>query len=80
MKNHTKIYMEFFGYDIPEDVFSVMSGLPAQDIQHIIPRGMGGSKSKDFIENLAALTREEHNKAEHDKHYNYQVQIKLMGS
>lgn len=57
MQKHTKIYMNHFEYDIAEDVFSELSGSPAQDIHHIHGRGKG----KDTIDNLIALTREEHN-------------------
>ena len=32
----------------------------ATDIHHIEPRGMGGSKSKDVLENLQALCRKGH--------------------
>jgi 5-methylcytosine-specific restriction endonuclease McrA len=42
----------------------------AVDIHHIIPRGMGGSKTKDYIENLVALCRECHIRAERDKSWN----------
>jgi hypothetical protein len=73
MKKHTKVYMDFFGYQIAEDVVSEVSGRPANDIHHLSPRGMGGSKSKDVIENLVALTRDEHERAEHDKDYNEYV-------
>jgi len=75
---HTRVYMEFFGYDIPEDVVSEVSGEPATDIHHIDARGMGGSKTKDVIENLVALTRDEHERAERDYEYNeYVKQIHL---
>ena len=35
-------------------------GTTAVDINHIEPRGMGGSKLRDYIENLIALCRECH--------------------
>ena len=60
MKNHINIYMNFFGYDESDIIFSEISGQPATDIHHIEARGMGGSKKKDNINNLIALTREEH--------------------
>ena len=60
MKNHTKVYMKYFGYDESDFIPSEISGLPAVDINHINCRGMGGSKEKDNIENLIAVTREEH--------------------
>lgn len=52
--------MKYFGYGIDDIIPSEISGLPANDIHHINRRGMGGSNNKDNIENLMALTREEH--------------------
>jgi hypothetical protein len=65
MKKHTKIYFDFFNVDYDpvggwHDCVSEISGLPAVDVHHIDARGMGGSKNADRIENLMALTREEH--------------------
>lgn len=60
MKKHVRIYMKYFGYGIDDIIPSEISGLPANDIHHINRRGMGGSNNKDNIENLMALTREEH--------------------
>ena len=57
MKNHTKVYFTALGYDITDFVPSEISGAKAIDVCHIIGRGRGG---KDHIENLMALTREEH--------------------
>lgn len=69
MKPHTKIYFKTLGYDITDFIPSEISGGKAVDIHHIECKGMGGnpSKSKDRIENLQALTREEHLKYG-DKH------------
>lgn len=64
MQRHTKVYMEFFGYDYPEEVFSEISGEPVQDIHHIDGRGIG----KDRIENLIGLTRREHEDAHAGKY------------
>ena len=74
MKKHTKLYFDFFGIDYDpvsgwHNCRSEISGLPAQDINHIECRGMGGSKTKDYIENLMALTREEHIKYGDKKQY-----------
>ena len=65
MKKHTKLYFDYFGIDYDpisgwHNCKSEISGLPAEDIHHIEARGMGGTKKKDTIENLMALTREEH--------------------
>ena len=60
MKKHTKIYMNYFGFKIQQDCFCEICGMYANDIHHIEARGMGGSSSKDEIENLMALCREHH--------------------
>ena len=68
MKKHTKIWLKSRGlYQqnmIAEDL-RVMdewdgSGFVV-DVNHIEPRRMGGSKTKDTPENLIGLTRENHN-------------------
>lgn len=63
MKLHTKIYLEFFGFKIPEDCGCEVCGSPAVDVHHIEARGMGGDPQgkKDVIENLQALCRNCHN-------------------
>lgn len=54
--------MAHFGYSPGDFIPSELSGKQAVDINHIDCRGMGGNPSgdKDRIENLMALTREEH--------------------
>lgn len=60
MQKHTKIYMHFFGYDESDFIPCEVCGSQAVDIHHIDCKGMGGSKSKDYIENLQALCRNCH--------------------
>lgn len=62
MRHHTKIYMDYFGYDESDFIPSELSGERAVDVNHIECKGMGGnpSKDKEVIENLMAMTREEH--------------------
>lgn len=60
MKHHTKVYMSYFGFKIAEDCFCEICGLYANDIHHIEARGIGGSSTKDNIENLMALCRKHH--------------------
>ena len=60
MKNHTKTYLKYFGFNIPEDCFCEICGVYANDIHHIESRGMGGSNNKDNVENLMALCRKHH--------------------
>ena len=57
MKKHTAIYMNYFGYDVNDFIPCEICGGRAVDIHHIEPRGMGGSKTKDVIENLQAVCR-----------------------
>ena len=70
MQKHTKIYFEFFGIDMGTYfVPCEICGKKATEIHHIQCRGMGGSKSKDNIENLMALDRECHEKYGDKKQY-----------
>jgi len=62
MKNHTKIYLKEMNYHPSDWIPCEMCGQTAVDIHHIDSRGMGGSKEKDFIENLMALCRSCHNR------------------
>ena len=57
MKKHTLIYMNHFGYDISDFIPCEVCGGRAVDIHHIEARSMGGSKTKDTIENLMAVCR-----------------------
>ena len=71
MQKHTKIYMDYFGYG--EDDFIPCEipgcGVRANDTNHIKCRGMGGSKTKDYIENLMALCRKHHDEYGDKKQY-----------
>lgn len=66
MKNHTRIYFDFFNidYDIATGYHDYIDcevcGKSAEDIHHIKFKSQGG---KDNIENLIALCREDHIKA-----------------
>ena len=62
MKKHTKIYLDYFDYTGDEFIPCEICGARAVDIHHIDCRGMGGSKTKDTIENLMALCRQCHMK------------------
>jgi len=69
MKNHTRLYLDFFDYDESDFIPCECCGGEADDTHHIISRGMGGSKLKDYIENLMALCRECHTKYGDKKQY-----------
>lgn len=79
MRKHTKIYMQFFDYGEQDFVMCEMCQQDrAVDVHHIQSRGMGGSKEKDFIENLMGLCRECHIKAESDSSFNMFCRIKHL--
>ena len=81
MKKHTKIYLDYFGYDQSSWIPCEMCGQTANDIHHIEARGMGGSKTKDTIENLQALCRNCHmelgDKKEHKAMLKVVHQVKM---
>lgn len=53
--------MDYFGYGIEDFIpCEVCERKRAVDINHIQATGMGGSKTKDYIENLMAVCRECH--------------------
>ena len=64
MKNHVKIYFKHYGYTPGDIVLCRACSNLAVDIHHIEPRGMGGNPNKDVPENLIALCRDCHEKAE----------------
>lgn len=81
MKNHTKVYLEYFEYTTADFIPCEVCGKTAVDIHHIDSRKMGGSKTKDVIENLMAVCRECHNKYGDKKQYKeflQQIHNKLL--
>jgi hypothetical protein len=60
MQKHTKIYFDYFGYDVTDFIPCEICETKAVDIHHIHARGMGGTKQADNIENLMALCRNCH--------------------
>ena len=64
MKPHTKIYLDYFGYSGYEYMECEICSAPANQVHHIDPRGMGGSKLKDYIENLLGCCFHCHTKCE----------------
>ena len=74
--NHTKVYMNFFGYDISDDYIPCeMCNSPSVDNHHIEKR----NKTKnDFIENLIAVCRDCHIKAESDGMFNMFCRIQHL--
>ena len=70
MKKHVKTYLDYFGYNTIDFIPCEVCGCKAVDIHHLEPKGMGGSKTKDFIENLIALCRKHHEYCHNSKEFN----------
>lgn len=68
-KEYIKTYLNYFGYSEGDYIPSEISGSPAVDIHHIEHNGT----RKHNIENLIALTREEHIKA-----HNYELKKEYL--
>lgn len=78
MKPYTLKYLRHFGYDISSFIPCEIPdcGKKATEIHHIERRGMGGSKTKDTIENLMALCRECHTRyGDKKQHKNYLIEV-----
>ena len=69
MKKYTRTYLTYFGYDETDFIPCEVCNKQAVDIHHIEAKGMGGSKTKDNIENIMALCRECHMKYGDKKQY-----------
>ena len=67
--------MNYHNYDLTDWIACEHCGTTAVDIHHLIGRGMGAGKNsqKNKIENLIALCRRCHIKAETDKVFNNQL-------
>jgi predicted HNH restriction endonuclease len=75
MKPHVKLYMETYGYGEQDFIPCAYCKSRSTDIHHLIPKGMGGSKTKDYILNLVALCRNCHNIAHSDREFNEKLKI-----
>ena len=69
MKKYTRTYLNYFGYDETDFIPCEVCNKQAVDIHHIQAKGMGGSNTKDNIENIMALCRECHTKYGDKKQY-----------
>jgi hypothetical protein len=81
MMPYKRIYLHYFGYGQDDFISCEVCGERAVDVHHIDNKGMGGSKTKDYIENLIGVCRLCHNKA-HDnkltKEFLTEVHLKFM--
>ena len=78
MQKHTKVYMNFFGYDESDYIPCEMGcGSRAVDIHHL-ERRTRNKVTNDYIENLVGLCRDCHINAESDKSFNMYTRIKHL--
>ena len=77
MKPHVKNYLNHFGYGDQDYISSEVSGLPAADCHHLVFRSHGGG---DNVENVIALTRDEHMMAHTEPEYNEYLKRWLFNS
>lgn len=70
MKNHVKVYIEYYNLAPNSYIRCEICSSSAVDIHHIESRGMGGSKKKDNIENLIAVCRKCHERCHSDEIFN----------
>jgi hypothetical protein len=79
MRNHTKVYFDFFNYGEQDFIPCEMCGARAVDIHHLTKQSkFGKKKEKDFIENLIGLCRDCHIKAENDSMFNMFCRIQHL--
>jgi len=80
MRKHTKIYLDYFDYGYHQDEFipCELCKSKCTDVHHLDPRRMGGSKTKDYIENLIGLCRNCHDKCERNTELNEEAKIKHL--
>lgn len=75
MKDYIKIYLDHFNFTEGDFIPCEVTGVRAVDISHNDPRGMGGSKHKNYIGNLMALSREAHTFLEKNPTYYWWFQL-----
>lgn len=63
MKKHIRIYLKYFGFGEQDIIICENCTSIATDVHHLSKKGMGGSKTKDYIENLMGLCRRCHTDA-----------------
>ena len=75
MIKHVKIYMKHHNYTKADIILCEWCSAVAVDVHHISRKGMGGSKKKDYPENLIALCRHCHNRAHIYPEFNRKLKL-----
>ena len=63
MKKYKKVNFNYYDYIEQDIILCEVCSSVAVDIHHLTAKGMGGSKTKDYIENLIGLCRKCHLRA-----------------
>ena len=71
MQKHTKVVMEFYGYDISDFIPCFICGKQATEIHHIIPRSRVFGEKRDDIYNLIPICRLDHDKYSAKKYVSF---------
>jgi len=82
MKSYTRVYLKYFSLDPSSWIGCEVCNSTAVDLHHLEPRSIAKNKL-NLIDNIVALCRDCHTKAEHDKVFNNEVKLihrkKLLG-
>ena len=70
MKKYKKVYFNYYDYIEQDIILCEVCSSVAVDIHHLTAKGMGGSKTKDYIENLIAVCRSCHVKCHSSMEFN----------
>lgn len=81
MQKHTKVFTTFWNdeYTLVQSYQCfACNSWEGVDIHHISAKSLGGSKCKDYIENLTCLCRKCHNLCHKDKDFNKEVRVTTL--
>lgn len=80
MTNYKKIFLEFWELETIDFINCINPNClkTSVDLHHIDNKGIGGSKKKDYIENLAPCCRLCHDKAHDYKEFNQFIKKRLL--
>lgn len=77
MKKHIDVYRQFWWDELTlsQTEQCAMCGDWGADVHHLSAKSLGGSKCKDYIENLICLCRSCHSRCHSDKEYNTKARV-----
>jgi hypothetical protein len=83
MKQYVKTYLTYFGYDVSDWIpCECGCGKQATEIHHLVPKSISKAKI-NLIDNVCAVSRECHIKADADRKFNEELKLihrkKLLG-